>query len=317
MSRILVTPRSLTSAPSAALSPLKSAGYRLVFGPNNRQPNEEELLGLVPGCAGWLAGVERISARVLNAADALRVISRNGTGIDAIDLNAAERNGIAVMTAAGANAPAVAELAVAMMLCALLHIPASNAALKRGEWQRQEGGELGGATVGIIGCGAIGRRVAVVGAAFGARVLGYDTEPDPAFAPTGFAWTNLDTLVGSADIVTLHCPALPDEAPLLDETRIAAMRPAAGIVNTARASLVDEAALLDALNDNRIGWYATDVFDVEPPGLTALVAHPNVIATPHIGAYTRDSGGRATRVAVDNLLAALGANPASAGAGAP
>jgi D-3-phosphoglycerate dehydrogenase len=320
VNRVLVTPRSLTAAPAsetaAPLSRLEDAGYSLLFGPPNRQPSEAELLDLVPGCSGWIAGVERISARVLDAADRLKVISRNGSGIDAIDVAAARRNGIAVIPASGANAPAVAELAVALMLNALRRIPEGNADLKRGTWERHEGRELGGSTVGIVGCGAVGRRVAAIAAAFGARISGYDVAPDRGFAPAGFVWADLDDLVAASDIVTLHCPALPDEAPLLDGQRLGSMKPGAGIVNTARASLVDETALLSALDSGQVGWYATDVFAVEPPGQSALIAHPRVIATPHIGAHTRDSGRRAASVAVDNLLAALASNPVPAGVAA-
>jgi len=318
MSRILVTPRSLTASQGDGLAELEAAGFELVLSPPGRQPSEEELVRLVPGCMGWLAGVEPITPRVFAAADKLRVISRNGTGIDSIDLAAAQRHGVRVMTAAGANARSVAELAVAFMLMGLRHLPDSTAAMKDGAWRRYEGHELAGATVGIVGCGAVGRAVTRIVCAFGASVLAYDVAPDPSFRPAGnFAWRDLDALVAESSIVSLHCPAEPGEAPLLDARRLAHLPRGTGIVNTARASLVDETALLPALDDAGVGWYATDVFDVEPPGLTALIAHPRVIAAPHIGAFTAEGGREAVKVAVANLIACLAESRSPASADAP
>lgn len=308
MTRILVTPRSLTLDPGDTLRPLEEAGFELAFGPANRHPTEGELLELVPGCTGWLAGVEPIGASVIDAADRLRVISRNGSGVDSIDLDAAMRKGIAVIAAAGANAAAVAELTVALMLCGLRWIPASAADLARGRWQRQKGAELAGSTVGIVGCGAVGRRVARTVASFGARVLAFDVDRGQALDLKVASWSDLDELLAASDIVSLHCPALPDGAPLLDEQRLQVMRPGVGLVNTARASLIDEGALVRCLDDGRVGWYATDVFAEEPPLPGGLAAHQRVIATPHVGAFTEESAARAARVAVENLLQALRAD---------
>lgn len=304
--RILVTPRSLTARPGDKLAALEAAGFELVFSPAGRQPSEAELVALVPGICGWLAGVEPITSRVLDAASDLQVISRNGTGIDSIDLAAAESRGITVMTAAGSNARAVAELTIALMLAGLRNLPESLAGMKDGEWTRREGRELAAATLGLVGCGAIGRRVARIAGAFGARIRAHDVRPDPGFHPADdFAYVDLDALVAESTVVSFHTPADPDAPPLFDADRLGRLPRGAGIVNTARASLVDETALLAAIEDGQVGWYATDVFDREPPGLTPLVAHPRVIVTPHVGAFTVESGREAVRVAVDNLIAAL------------
>ena len=154
--RILITPRSLTETGLdnvPELKPLRVSGYQLVAAPAGRLPTEEELLDLVPGCVGWLAGVEHIGARVLEAAKDLRIISRNGTGTDAIDLKAAERAGVRVERAAGANAEGVAELTLALALSALRHIPRSAAALRSGSWRRWQGRELPDCAVGVVGLG--------------------------------------------------------------------------------------------------------------------------------------------------------------------
>jgi D-3-phosphoglycerate dehydrogenase / 2-oxoglutarate reductase len=306
VSRILITPRSLTSSPGAELAPLERAGFELFYSQPGRQPSEAELLTLVPGCDGWLAGVEPISAKVLDAADRLRVISRNGVGMDSIDLAVAERLGIKIMTTPGANAAAVAELTVGLIICGLRHLAESAAKLKAGTWSRAQGREVNGCTIGLVGCGAVGRAVAEAVSALGAKVLAYDLEPSFGFQPSPrFAWAPLDDVLSHADVVSLHCPALPDAAPLLTATRFGAMKRGALLVNTARASLVDELALLDALDQGRIDWYATDVFAVEPPPASRLLSHERVFATPHIGAFTAEGGRRAAEIAVENLLSVL------------
>jgi D-3-phosphoglycerate dehydrogenase / 2-oxoglutarate reductase len=309
--RILVTPRSLTEAgldTVPELKPLRASGYQLVAGPAGRVPTEEELLELVPGCVGWLAGIERIGARVLEAAEDLRVISRNGTGTDAIDLVAAERVGVRVERAAGANAQGVAELALALALSALRHVPWSAAALRTGGWRRWQGQELQDCTVGVVGLGAIGRRVAGLFDSLGSRIVGYDPFAS-AEQVAPIRLVDLDELLASSDIVSLHAPPPADGRPLLDAARLDVIARGAVLVNTARSSLVDDDAVLAALEDGTLSAYAVDAFDSEPPEVTALLQHERVLATPHIGGYTTGSVRRATTVAVENLLALLGPAP--------
>jgi phosphoglycerate dehydrogenase-like enzyme len=304
--RILITPRSVTRDGHPALEPLVAAGYDLVFSPPGRLPSEAELRELLPGCVGYLAGVEPVSAAVLRAAaPGLRVISRNGAGTDNIDLSAAAALGIAVRRAAGANARGVAELAWGLVLALVRSIPRSDAALKSREWKRREGWELAGRTLGIVGCGAVGRLVAGFGAAFGMRVLAHDPFPDPAFsAGPGFRFTSLDQVLAESGVLTLHCPAAGDQ-PLLDAARLARMPVGALLINTARAELVEEAAVLAALDSGRLGGYGVDVFRSEPPGDDPVVRHPRVVATPHLGGFTRESVDRAVAAAVEGLLAEL------------
>ncbi|NPD67821.1 phosphoglycerate dehydrogenase (plasmid) [Lichenicola cladoniae] len=306
MNRILVTPRSLTRNPDPALLALEEDGYTLVFSSPGETPDEAALLSLLPGCVGWLAGVEPVSPRVLEAAHGLRVISRNGTGSDNLPLETAERLGIMVLRAAGANARGVAELAIGLAMGALRHVPEQSAALKGGVWQRRPGLEIEGRTLGLIGCGAIGRLVAKFALALDARVRVYDPYPDHGFTPSGdFAWIGLKQVLEEADIVSLHCPIPPDGTAVLDASAIGRLRSGCVVVNTARAALVDDTAMLDALQGGGVGVYATDVFAVEPPPPSALLAHPRVIATPHIGGLTDESVRRATVAAVENLRGAL------------
>ena len=307
MEKILVTPRSLTKAGHPSLDALTAAGYEVVFAARGRQPTEEELLVALPACVGYLAGVERISARVLAAAPRLRVISRNGTGIENIDVPAAERQRIRICRAAGANAPGVAELTLGLILSLVRAIPAGDAAMKGRNWQRQKGIELAGRTLGVIGCGRIGKRVAALAGAFGMKVLAFDPYPDAGFSPgEAFAYADLAEVLSRSDVLTLHCPPADDGRALIDGPAIALMKEGVYLVNTARGALLDAEAVLEALDDGRIAGLAIDAFDPEPPRDWRLAAHPRVIATPHVGAFTAESVDRAAAAAVKNLLAALG-----------
>ncbi|WP_210528809.1 phosphoglycerate dehydrogenase [Rubellimicrobium arenae] len=304
MERILVTPRSLTSAPPPALDRLTEAGFELVFSTPGATPSEAELLRLVPGCVGWLAGVEPVSEAVVAAADRLRIISRNGTGADNLPLAALSARGIQVARAMGANATGVAELALGLMLAACRHIPQTTAGVQVGGWPRLKGREIEGSTVGIVGMGAIGRRVARVLEALGARIVAHDPfRPDPGGIRLDYV--SLDELLERSGIVTLHCPPPEDGRPLLGHGQLGRLPKGAILVNTARANLVDPAAVLAALDEGRIETYATDVFAVEPPTGDPLAGHPRVLGTSHVGALTDGSVARATEAAIDNLLVAL------------
>jgi D-3-phosphoglycerate dehydrogenase len=312
--RILVTPRALTARGLehvAELLPLREAGYHLVSPPPGRQPTERELVGLLDRCVGWIAGIEPITEPVLAAAASLRVISRNGTGVDNIDLAAATERCIVVQRALGANAQGVAELSIGLALCALRNIPFSDAAIGRGEWRRWPGRELAQSTVGIVGLGAVGRQTATLAGGFGASVLGYDPYLDPALCPAGVELTELNELVARSDVISLHCAPNADGSPLVTAQLLATFRPGAVLINTARSGLVDAAAALSALEEEHVSCYAFDVFDVEPPPVSKLIAHPRTITTPHIGGYTEQSIARATSQAVRNLLEALCAIQAS------
>lgn len=304
--KILITPRSLTKDGHPDLDRLRSAGYELVLSSPGKQPTEDELLTLLPDCAGYLAGVEPVSARVLEAAGKLRVISRNGTGIDNIDLAAAQRRGIRICRAEGANAQGVAELAIGLMLGLARWIPFSDHHLKAGDWQRRKGIELLGKTLGVVGCGRIGRLVASMGVGLGMNVLGYDVMPDPAFRPSErFCFASLDEVLTRSHVITLHCPAPSDGQPLIDAAALAKMSKGVLLINTARYDLVDAAALAFAIQTGQVAGAAIDVFDREPPVGNPLVANDRVIATPHVGSFTDESVDRAVEVAVTNLLTYL------------
>lgn len=301
MSKILITPRSLSDLQHPALEMFRNEGYEVIGSTPRQTPTEEELISLVDGIVGWLAGVEPISTKVLENAPQLRAISRNGTGIDNIDLVAARVHHIEILRAQGTNARGVAELALGMMLDLSRSLSSIDHNLKQGEWTRRKGIELENRTLGIIGCGLIGQIVTRLGLALRMKVIAYDAYPNEAFRPgAGFSFEPLEEVLKASDIITFHCPS--SDRPILDATAIASMKNGAIVINTARATLVDDDALLEGLNSGKLSGYGTDVFRVEPPGDDPLITHERVIATTHIGGFTTESVDRATETAVKNLL---------------
>jgi D-3-phosphoglycerate dehydrogenase len=294
--KIAVTPRSLVGHP--ALEALDD----VVFPAPGRTPTRDELLAVLPDCDGYIAGVEPIDRELLEACPRLRVISRNGVGVDNIDLDAAAELGIRVETAGGSNAEGVAELAIALMLALVRNVSASSQALRQGRWERHTGFELAGRTLGVVGAGAIGSRVAEMALGLGMEVLASDP-----FPRGDLTFVALDELLARADVVTLHCPAGT-------EIDISRMRHRAFLINTARASLVDHDAVLQALESGALGGFATDVYPVEPPEPSPLYARDDVIAMPHAGGLTHESVDRAARAAVHNLLRVLNDQRQPAGA---
>ena len=299
MRRILVTPRSLSASEHPAIQLLRDQGWEVIFGPRGRLPEERELLQLLPECAGWLAGVEPISVRVLDAAKQLQVISRNGSGIDNIPLEEAKGRGITVLSAAGANAQGVAELTLGLALAAVRHFHLADRQLKEGKWARRLGKELNSRSALVVGFGKIGQLVARLLAAFGSSVS--VVEPMEV-ATDPFAKVELSAGVRSADLVTLHCPPLPGGRPLITAELVARSRPGLILINCARRSLVDETAVLAGLETGQIETYASDVFEEAAGDSSALIGHPKVIATPHLGAYTKESVDRAAVEAAENLI---------------
>ncbi|HOK77238.1 MAG TPA: NAD(P)-dependent oxidoreductase, partial [Verrucomicrobiota bacterium] len=199
MNRILVTPRSLTKEGHPSLRRLSDAGYEVVLSSPGVQPTEEELIKLLDGCIGMLAGVEQITARVLKAATTLKVISRNGVGVSNIDLKTAQERGIKVLVTAGTNAQGVAELTFGLLLALARSIPFSDFSLKQRRWDRREGFELENKTLGVIGCGRIGKRVASIASAFGMMVCAFDPAPDASFQlGPHFRYVTLDELLASS-----------------------------------------------------------------------------------------------------------------------
>ena len=303
--RILVTPRSVTRNGHRSLDALGKAGFDVVFCRPGVLPPEDELMQVLPGCVGYLAGVETVSARVLEAAKGLKAISRNGTGADAINIAAADRLGIKVLRVQGANARGVAELAMAMILCIARSLTQTDRSLKAQRWERHDGYELENRILGLVGCGRIGRLVAKFALAFGMKVLASDPMPAWDDAPDGFRFSELNEVLIASDVISLHCPPRHGGRPVLDEESIGRLKKGVVVINTARGGLIDEDAMLSALDSGQVKGIGLDVFDGEPPQDWRLALHPKAVCSPHIGGYTPESIDRAMVGAVENLLSAI------------
>jgi phosphoglycerate dehydrogenase-like enzyme len=237
----------------------------------------------------------------------LRVIARYGVGVNNVDLEAARAYGIAVTNTPGANARSVAELAVEMILLLARPVLQAAAETRAGGWPRLPGLSVEGKTVGLIGFGAIGRQTARLLDGFDCRVLAVDPFPDTGTAAAlNVELVDLDHLLSQSDFVSLHVPVLPETRGLVDAVFIDKMKPGASLINTSRGELVDETALYEALESRRLRGAALDAFAVEPPGAAnPLLALPNVIPTPHMGAHTDGATTAMGRMALADCLAVL------------
>jgi D-3-phosphoglycerate dehydrogenase len=238
----------------------------------------------------------------------LRVVGRAGIGVDNVDVKAATELGVLVVNAPTANMLSATEHTFALLLALARNVPAADASMRAGEWERKRfvGIELQGKTLGVIGFGRIGQRVAARARAFEMRVVAFDPFLDPPAARRlDVELLELDALLEVADMVTLHTPLSEQTRGLLDARRIARMKPGALLVNCARGGVIDEPALLAALEEGRLGGAALDVFAEEPPRDLALVRHPRVVSTPHIGAQTHEAQERISTETARMLLASL------------
>ena len=303
MNKILITPRSLTKNGHPALNDLEDAGFEVLFSKPGVQPTEEELITLWPDCVGMLAGVEPITAKVLESAKTLKAISRNGVGTNSIDKETAKRLNIKILITPGANARGVAELAFGHILSAVRSIPFCDSAIKQQNWQRKKGIELQDKTLGLVGCGNIGKYVAKFALGFDMKILAYDPFKDDGFKPSNnFQYSSFDELIEQSDIISLHCPPKDNGSALIDETVISKMKDGVYIINTGRAELLDDAAVLNELDSGKIAGLTLDVFSPEPPDNWRLAKHQNVVATAHVGGFTKESVDRAVGMAIDNLI---------------
>lgn len=254
-----------------------------------------------------------VNAEAMDAAPALRVISKHGSGTDTIDKAAAAERGIAVTAAVGANAAAVAEQALALLLACAKSVVQLNQRMHDGHWDKatHKSLELGGRTVGLVGLGAIGLRFAKMADAMGMRVIGFD--PFAKNLPGYVTAVDLETIWREADAISLHCPLTPENKGLLNAQTLARCKPGVIVVNTARGGLIDEPALLAAVQSGQVRMAGLDSFAVEPMTVPHLFhGQPGFILSPHIGGVTSDAYVNMGVAAVQNTLAVLRAATATA-----
>ena len=273
-----------------------------------KTPTEDDIVALCGrhNPAAIIVRYGGVGARAMDAAPALRVISKHGSGTDTIDKVAAAARGVAVRAAAGANAAAVAEQALALLLACAKSVPTLNTRMHSGHWDKatHKSVELGGRTIGLVGLGAIGLRFARMVQAMEMRVVGFD--PYAREFPQGVEPVDLDSLWRMSDVISFHCPLTDENRNMLDRAALAQCKSGVIVVNTARGGLIDEAALLDALRSGQVSAAGLDSFAVEPMG----AGHPfqgeeRIVLSPHIGGVTADAYVKMGVGAVENVLAVL------------
>jgi D-3-phosphoglycerate dehydrogenase len=257
-------------------------------------------------------GRTRVTAEVFASAVKLRVVGRAGVGVDNIDLEAAKAHDVTIVNAPTSTTNAVAELAFGLLLALAREIPRADSAMKAGHWLKKElvGVELNGRTLGIIGYGRIGMELGKRAAAFGMNVIAYDPFiQEGAVSAGGAESVSIQELFEWSDFISLHLPFDVQSRDLIGPMAFSQMKDGVRLVDAARGGILDESALLAALNSGKVAGAALDVFAAEPPGLTDLVKHPRVIATPHVGAQTSESQARAAEDIANEVLAALRGEP--------
>lgn len=286
---------------------LEGAGIRVLAGRYGGEASdssvaERELREEATEADGIILGTAQMTEGVIRGLPRLRVIARRGVGFDNVDVTAANEAGIVVSITRGAIEATVAEHTLALILCMAHHVVGGNAAIHRGEWPRMEGRLLAGATLGVVGFGAVGQRVGRLARSLGMKVI--VSEQFPALV-RGYPRVELAELLTEADVVSVHVPGGDANRALIDDAALRRMRPGSLLVNTARGGVVDEEALAAALREGRIGGAALDVLATEPPRSAALIDVPNLVMTPHIAGYSREASVAANVMAAESVVRVL------------
>ncbi|WP_200962436.1 phosphoglycerate dehydrogenase [Paenibacillus sp. Soil750] len=285
--KVMVTPRSFGKGNSQPIDMLREHGCELILNPYGRIMNKQEMVALIKEVDAVIVGVDPIDQEVLDHASKLKVISKYGVGTDNIDLNYARERGIPVTVTAGANKDAVADYTIALMLAAARRMLPIDKACRQLNWNKITSVDVWGKTLGLIGLGAIGKGVAARARGFNMNILAYDLIQDEAYAAEHqIDYVGLNELLSTADFISLHLPLTEQTHHLIGAKELASMKETAVIVNTARGGLIDEQALLAALQENRIWGAGMDVFEQEPPENKGFLELDNLIIGSHCAAST-------------------------------
>lgn len=280
---------------------LKDAGFEVEL-----LEDKSKLLDRVKNAHGLVVrSATKVNKKLLDVAEKLQIVARAGVGLDNIDLNECKKRSIEVVNSPEGPTPSVAEFTLALLIGAARKIGHGNHMLKQGKWAKKEcvGVELRGKTLGVIGTGAIGGTVAQYALALGMNVLGYDVViRDDLKALENFEYTDLDILIEESDFITLHVPLIPPTKHMLNKDRFEQMKDGVVIVNAARGGVINEKDLLDALNSGKVGAVGLDVFEEEPHPAPELISHPAVLATPHIGASTKEASIRNSTIVAEKIV---------------
>jgi D-3-phosphoglycerate dehydrogenase / 2-oxoglutarate reductase len=302
---ILVTGADLAPQARALLS-----DYSLVFA--GKTPTEEDIVALcrAQDPVGIIVRYSKVGDAAMAAAPSLKVIAKHGSGTDTIDKTAAAARGIQVLAAAGANAAAVAEHALALMLACAKSVATLDGRMRQGHWDKatHKSLELEGRTVGLVGLGAIGQRFARMAQAMGMRVIGFD--PFAKEWPAFITRVEMEGIWRESDVISLHCPLTPDNARMVNAESLARCRQGVILINTARGGLVDEPALWAAVQSGQVFAAGLDSFSVEPmPADHIFLSEPRILLSPHIGGVTADAYVKMGVGAAENVLKVLAEAP--------
>ena len=305
--RLLVTPTSYGKNDPRLKTELEAQVGEVIYNPTGKPLTAEEVARLLPGIDGYIAGLDGIDANALRQADRLKVIARYGVGVDNVDLCVAKEKGIVVTNTPGANSVSVAELALGLLLALARRIPEAVEAVHQGKFPRYAGISLEGKTVGILGLGAIGKQLARRLCGFDCRIVAFDPYADAVFAKEHHVeLAAMDEVIAQADFVSLHLPLLPETRCLVNDAFLSKMKKGSFLINTSRGEVIDEEALLRALQSGHLKGAGLDAFAVEPPDPgSPLLALPQVIATPHLGAQTDGATSNMGWLAMRDCLAVL------------
>jgi D-3-phosphoglycerate dehydrogenase len=311
--KILITPRSFGKSSSKPLDLLKEKGYEVVQNPYGRIMTRQEMMKHIVDVDGIIVGVDPLDREVLACGKRLKAISKYGVGTDNIDVEYAKEKNIPVMRTVGANAEAVADFTFALMLAVARRIVEIDAGCRKLNWNKITSIEVHGKTLGLIGLGAIGKKVARRAAGFDMKVLAFDTFKDEVYAKeNGITYVTLEELLKESDFISLHLPLTDETRNLISYEQFKMMKPMAVIVNTARGGIIDENALLWALKEKRIWGAGIDVFEEEPPKNSELLKMDNIVIGSHCAASTYEAIEKMGMMAAENLIQCLEKHDASA-----
>lgn len=303
--KVAVTARSFGEGSDDPITILQQADCEVIRNPLGRVLNSKELAEFIKDADALIAGNDQVDAAAINAGKKLRVISRYGVGLDNYDLEAAAARGIPVTITPGINDNSVADLAMGLLLACARGIPKADRLTKGGEWKRVPGVEIWRKTIGILGCGRIGRGVVRRARGFDMEVLCYDVNEDKEWAQSvGAGYTGFEKLLQKSDFVSIHIPLHPSTRQMIGRRELAMMKDSAYLINTARGEIINEKALYEALTTGKIAGAGLDVLTQESAN-NPLAKLDNVVLTAHMGAYTcdavRNMGVLAARNVVDIL----------------
>lgn len=301
--KILITSNSFGKFDETPRKKMLDLGWNLISNRYHKILGEKEMMQEVQDIDGIILGSDTVNRNVLNCANKLKIISRYGVGIDNIDLEECKNRDIKVTVTKNCNTEAVADYTIGLMLNVLRHICNVNNSLNAGEWRKETGLDLCHKKIGVIGLGSIGRQVIKRLKGFDCKILGYDLYIDQEYCESNnIEIMTPEEIYKNADIITLHTPGNSDGSPMIGQHELEMMNEYTVLINTARASLVDEEALICALKSKKIYGYGTDVFVGEPEINKGFKGLDNVVLSPHNAAVSKEAVNKMSNLAVDNLI---------------